>query len=65
MLPEAIEYFVKDHVTCEEVCRKIQSAIGEWQTPGPLDSVKKRKLRWFGHISRSSGLVKIILQGKK
>ena len=25
--------------------------------------VKKRKLRWFGHVSRSSGLAKTILQG--
>ena len=24
---------------------------------------KKRKLRWFGHVSRSSGLAKTILQG--
>ena len=24
---------------------------------------KKRKLRWFGHIARSSGLAKTILQG--
>ena len=28
-----------------------------------LTIVKKRKLRWFGHISRSSGLAKTILQG--
>ena len=25
--------------------------------------VKKRKLRWYGHISRSSGMAKTILQG--
>ena len=25
--------------------------------------VKKGKLRWYGHISRSSGIVKTILQG--
>ena len=29
-----------------------------------LTLVKKRKLRWFGHVSRSSGLTKTILQGK-
>ena len=29
----------------------------------PLTIVKKRKLRWFGHISRSSDLAKTILQG--
>ena len=27
------------------------------------DLVKKRTLRWFGHVSRSSGLAKTILQG--
>ena len=53
----------KDHVTNEEVCRKIQAAIGEYGEL--LTLVKKRKLRWFGHVFlRSSGLAKIILQGK-
>ena len=28
-----------------------------------LTIVKKRKLRWYGHISRSSGMAKTILQG--
>ena len=51
----------KDHVTNEEVCRKIQAAIGEYDEL--LTLVKKRKLRWFGHVSRSSGLAKTILQG--
>ena len=52
----------KDHVTNEEVRRKIQAAIGEYDER--LTLVKKRKLRWFGHVSRSSGLAKTILQGK-
>ena len=51
----------KDHVTNEVVCRKIQAAIGEYDEL--LTLVKKRKLRWFGHVSRSSGLAKTILQG--
>ena len=51
----------KDHVTSEEVRRKIQAAIGEYDEF--LTLVKKRKLRWFGQISRSSGLAKTILQG--
>ena len=42
----------EDHVTSEEVCRKIQVAL-----------VEKWKLRWFGHVSRSSGLAKTILRG--
>ena len=51
----------KDHVTNEEVRRKIQAAIEEYDEL--LTLVKKRKLRWFGHVSRSSGLAKTILQG--
>ena len=51
----------KDHVTNEGVRRKIQAAIGEYDEL--LTLVKKRKLRWFGHVSRSSGLAKTILQG--
>ena len=51
----------KDHVTNEEVRSRIQSATGvhyDLQT-----MVKKQKLRWYGHISRSSGMPKTILQG--
>ena len=51
----------KDHVTNEEVRRNIQAAIGEYDKL--LTLVKNRKLRWFGHVSRYSGLAKIILQG--
>ena len=51
----------KDHVTNEEVRRKIQGAIGKYDEL--LTLIKKRKLRWFGHISRSAGLAKTILQG--
>ena len=28
-----------------------------------LTTVKRRKLQWYGHVSRSSGLAKAILQG--
>ena len=51
----------KDHVTNKEIRRKIQAAIGEYDEL--LTLVKKRKLRWFGHVSRSSVLAKTILQG--
>ena len=39
----------KDHVTSEEVRRKIQVAIGEYDELLTLD--KKRKLRWFSHAA--------------
>ena len=53
--------FWREAYTVEEVRRKIQAAIGEYDEL--LTLVKKRKLRWFGHVSRSSGLAKTILQG--
>ena len=51
----------KDHVTNEKVCRKIQAAIGKYDDI--LTSVKKRKLSWFGHVSRFCGSAKTTLQG--
>ena len=50
----------KDPITNEEVRRKIQAAIAEYDEL--LTQVKKRKLRWFGHVSRSSGSAKTIIQ---
>ena len=52
----------KDYVTNEEVRAKIQQAIGPHEDL--LTIVKRRKLKWYGHVSRSSGLAKTILQGK-
>ena len=51
----------KDHVTNEEVRAKIQQAFGPHEDL--LTIVKRRKLQWYGHASRSSGLAKTILQG--
>ena len=51
----------KDHVTNEEVRAKIQQATGPHEDLLPI--VKRRKLQWYGHVSRSSGLAKTILLG--
>ena len=51
----------KDHVTNEKVCAKIWQAIGPHEDL--LTMVKRHKLPWYGHVSRSSGLAKSILQG--
>ena len=61
MLPGLSNISYKDHITNAEVSRKIQAAIGEYDEL--LVLVKKRKLRWFGQVAKSSGLAKIILQG--
>ena len=49
----------KDLVTNEKVPAKIQQAIG------PHEDLlrERRKLQWYGHVSRSSGLARTILQG--
>ena len=44
----------KAHVINEEVRAKIQQAIGSHEDL--LTIVKRRKLQWYGHVSRSSGL---------
>ena len=51
----------KYSVTNEEVRAKIHQAIGPHEDL--LTIVKRRKLKWYGHVSRSSGLAKTILQG--
>ena len=51
----------KDHATNEEARAKIQQAIQPYDDL--LNIVKRRKLQWYGHVSRSSGLAKTILQG--
>ena len=51
----------KDQVTKEEFRAKIQQAIVPHEDL--LMIVKRRKLQWYGHVSRSSGLAKTILQG--
>ena len=51
----------RDHITNEEVKARIGNAIGPYEDL--LTSVKRRKLMWYGHVTRSSGLAKTILQG--
>ena len=45
----------------EAVRAKIQQAVESHEDL--LTMVKKRKVQWYGHVSRSSGLAKTILQG--
>ena len=51
----------RDHITNEEVKARIGNAIGPYEDF--LTTVKRRKLKWYGHVTRSSGLAKTILQG--
>ena len=49
----------KDHITNEEVRAKIRQALGPHEDL--LTIVKRLKLRWYGYVSRSSGLAKTVL----
>ena len=45
----------RDHISNEKVRNRTRQDL--------LTTVKHRKLRWYGHITRSSGLAKTIMQG--
>jgi hypothetical protein len=51
----------RDHITNKEVRNRIQRATGPYDDL--LTIVKRRKLKWYGHVTRSTGLGKTILQG--
>ena len=51
----------KDRKTSEFVQRGIKARVG--QQENLLGIVKRRKLAWFGHISRHNSLAKTVLQG--
>ena len=56
-------YFCKlhgDHITNKEVKIRIGNAIGPYEDL--LTSVERCKLKWYGNVTRSSGLAKSILQ---
>ena len=52
----------KSHVTNEEVCAKIQQAIGSHEDL--LTIMKRRKLKWYGHVSSSLVPARTSLQGR-
>ena len=55
--------YLRDHITKEEVKARFGNAIGPYEDL--LTSVKRRKLKCYGHVTRSSGLAKTILQSKE
>ena len=50
----------RDHVTNEEVLQNVKQARGQFEDL--LTTVTKRKLKWYGHVTRTNGLSKTILQ---
>ena len=61
VLPQDTTYLIQRPGYNEEVCARIQQATGPHEDL--LTIVKRRELQWYGHVSRSSGLAKTILQG--
>ena len=53
---KTLRILYKDNVTNEEVRAKIQQALGSHEDI--LTIVKRLKLQWYGHVSRSSGLAR-------
>ena len=51
----------RDHISNEEVRNRTRQAIGPHEDL--LTTVKRRKLKWYGHVTRSTRLAKTILQG--
>ena len=50
----------REHITNEEVRNRTRQAIGPHED---LLTSQTSKLRWYGHITRSSGLAKTVMQG--
>ena len=50
----------KDHITNEMVRSRIRKAIGSYEEL--LSTVKRREMKWYGHVTRVSGLAKTVLQ---
>ncbi|GFR74451.1 eukaryotic translation initiation factor 3 subunit F [Elysia marginata] len=51
----------KEQITNDELRRRIENAIRPHVDL--LAIVRQRKLKWYGHTTRSSGLAKTIMQG--
>ena len=61
MFPRTPRYLVQRSHNQREMKARIRNAIGPYEDL--LIAVKRRKLKWHGHVTRSSGLANTILQG--
>ena len=51
----------KDRITDEQVRKTIIKHIGSYEDL--LATLKRRHVKWYGHVTRSDGLTEVILQG--
>lgn len=51
---------MRSHIANDQVQSKFNSTLPTYPnpTPGDLTTVKKRKLNWYGYVTRSGGLTK-------
>ena len=49
-----------DHISSEDVRSRIRKAIEPYEEI--LSTVKRRKMKWYGHVTRASGFAKTVLQ---
>ena len=61
MLHTTLGDIVTGHATNDGVRRRIEQQIGLFVDL--LIAVKRKKLRWYGHVTRSNGLSKTVLKG--
>ena len=61
MLPQTPWYLLQRSHNQKGIENQIENAIGPHEDL--LKSVKRRKLKWYGHVTRPSGTAKIVLQG--
>ena len=61
VLPQQTKHLMQRPFYNEEVCDKIRQAIGPHEDL--LTIVKRPKLKWYGHVCRTSSLAKTISQG--
>ena len=61
MLWKTLNISYTEHITNEDIRNRNVFAIGLYKDL--LKTVKRRMLKWHGHVSRSSGLAKTTLQG--
>ena len=60
-MPGSLMSHTKTIITNVEIQNRIINAVGPQEDL--LTTVKKeRKLQWYGHVTRSNGLAKMILQ---
>ena len=56
-------YYASHTKTMSPTRSPCQDPAGDWTHENLLSIVKRYELQWYGHVSRSSGLAKTILQG--